>query len=226
MKRTFATLALVALVFGVSLPAGAVANPKEAIKIREDARVQATERKVDKETRIASIKEEVAARKLLMQQEKCEARSERLQEKVPKLANSANVIKGVIDKKYDQVQEFYTSGKLTVDNYKELVKAIEFAKADAGASLEAVNTYEFEIDCENKKVGEQLDSFRTAVKETRDVLKQYRKTLVALISSLKSEAAESDSEVENETENESNTDSETETETETEVDPGTEVKNE
>lgn len=196
MRKRALLVSVLALSLGIVAPAAAVANPERADEMRQTAAQRAAERRQSKEQRLAEIKAEVDARKLELSEARCEAREAKLKELVPKLAKSANRLKMVMDKKYEQVQEFYASGRLTVENYEELVAAIELAKANAEQSLEALASYQIEVDCTQNGLGGQLDAYRTAVKETRDELKEYRKALVALISSLRAEAAEANSEEE------------------------------
>lgn len=187
MKRTLFSLTLSALVLGIAAPISAVANPARTTEIQNNARQRAADAREDKETKVAEIKAATAARKLQLRQDRCEMRETRLQALLPKLANGATRHKAVIDKIYEHVTGFYASGQLTVQNYEELVNAIELAKADAEASLVAVDEYEFELDCEDPDTGEQLDAFRTAISDTRGSLKEYRKAVVELISSLQNE---------------------------------------
>lgn len=218
MKRALAILAVLLATLSLSAPLSAQANPDRVNEIRDEARQAAESRREAKDARIAEIRAEAEARKLTMQKERCEAREAKLQALVPKLSNSATRLKGVIDKVYERVTGFYASGQLTVQNYEELVEAIELAKANSESSLEALGSYEFEFDCETAGVGQQLDAYRTAVKETRESLRAYHKSVVDLISSLQSEHSRAnrtdDSGDETENEGEENEGTETENETE------------
>ncbi|MBA2279047.1 hypothetical protein H0V99_01215 [Candidatus Saccharibacteria bacterium] len=178
---------------------------------REQAEVKALEARESKEERIAEIKQQVESRKLAIKQNVCEKRAAKLQAAIPKLSKGATSVKIAIDKMYERVQGFYESGQLTVDNYQELVDAIELSKANAETALETVENYEFVVDCESETVGQSLDAFRAAVNEAKTALKQYRKDLVELISSLKSESASQNQESEDEATNEeTNTEAEAE----------------
>lgn len=209
MKKILTSLTAFVMVLGLAAvaPASAIANPERANEMREKARSRAQSARENKEQRIDDIKAEVAARKLELQQDRCERREAKLQAALPRLSKNATTIKGSIDKVYDRVQGFYADGQLTVSNYQELTDEIELAKANAESSLEALATYELEVDCQDKRIGAQLDGFRTAVKGVREDLKAYRKSVVALVSALRAEAAEdkaddssSEQEAENETE--------------------------
>ncbi len=153
--------------------------------------------------RVEAIKQEVAERRAEIEQEVCERRQDRLNTVMPRLATSSNTLKSTFDTIYERVQGFYDSGQLTVENYDELKEAVDAAQANAEAAVEAINNYEFELDCENSNVGQQLDGFRQAVSEARTELKSYQEALVNLISALRAEAAEQQ-ETENGTEESNN----------------------
>lgn len=190
MKKLLTGFAVLVLSLSVALPAAAQANPQRAAEIRNEARENADARKQKREDKVAEIKSEVEARRAMLTQEKCEARKARLETRIPKLSKSAVTVKGVIDRMYEKVQGFYEDGQLAVSNYEELVAAIELAKSESETSLEALESYEFEVDCESETIAAQIDSYRTAVKEAREDLKSYRGALVGLISSLRAETAE------------------------------------
>lgn len=170
---------------------------------REVTQMRSEEVREKSEERKALIKQQVTQRKETIKQENCERRKAKLTSAMPKMANGANTVKSVIDKHYERVQGFYADGQLTVDNYDELVAAIELAKTEAEAALQTVNDYKFEIDCSANNTGEQLDAYRTAIKDAKTALKAYRKALVDLISSLRAEAASNRNNSEGENTNES-----------------------
>ncbi len=167
----------------------AAANPDRAEEIRTAAKERAEERKQKASDKIAEIKAEAEERRASIKQDVCENRKARVQNRITNLARSANNVKGVLDRMYDRVQGFYEDGQLTVSNYEALIDAIELAKAESEASLEALDSYEFTVDCANSTVAEQVDSYRAAAVLARQDLKDYRKALVDLISSLRSEHA-------------------------------------
>lgn len=187
-----------------------------AVQKREEARARALERVEDREAKQAEIKAAAAARKLALKQDVCERRKERLESRLPRLSQAATTVKSVIDRKYERVTDFYEAKEWNLANYDELVANIETAKADAEASLEVVAGYQIEIDCESENLGEVLDEYRTAVNAAKESLKEYRKQLVELISSMKASAEAEEAEDATNTENETETEAEAETETETE----------
>ncbi len=157
-----------------------------ALETRQEAKQHAADARKSKETRIAEIKSKIEARKAELKADACERNVAKIQRQQTNIGRKAGVIKGVFDKKYDRLVEFYESGQLTTPDYDTLVEAIELAKANVEASTEALATYEFELDCEAEDAAEQLDSYREAVVAVKTDLKAYKKSLVDLISSLKS----------------------------------------
>lgn len=157
---------------------------------RGTARVRAQEARQTSQQRVEAIKLEVQTRRTQIKQEVCERREAQLQQKIPHLANSSKRLLGVIDKIYTRVQGFVAGGQLTDPNYDTLKANVDAKQADATAAVEALGEFEFELDCANPNIAEQLDGFRTAVRGARAELKEYRKALVELISSLRAQAAE------------------------------------
>jgi hypothetical protein len=168
-----------------------------------EARARAEERKLTAQERVEEIKQQVEERRVTINQEACERRQQQLQAAIPRLSTGAEVVKEKIDNLYARVLGFYESGKLTVTDFDDLNTNISNAKAGAEASLEAVTSFEFELDCDNPNVGEQLDGFRSSIRMTRESLKDYRNELVALISSMRA-AAEANSDTNTDTNNQEN----------------------
>lgn len=209
MKQTlFAILAVTALTFSV-FSVGFAQDGQGRIKAQE-ARQSAKER-------IEEIKERNQQRRAELKLDICQRRQARIQNSITRISDRASRIKGVIDRMFVRVQGFYAEGQLTVENYEELETNVETAQADAEASIAALESYVFTLNCEDPNAASQLANFREAVNETKTELKDYRKALVELISSMRAAAAEenaNDDSTETETENENETETETETENE------------
>ncbi|CAN5711062.1 hypothetical protein BH23PAT2_BH23PAT2_05210 [soil metagenome] len=216
-------LTVISLAFVLSLaavPAVTSAQDERGNDRRAEAQVEAqaepqarqADRQAMREEKQAEIQERVETRQAQVRADVCERRQEQLAQLIPRLANQSSRLNGVIDDIYVRVQGFYESGQLTVDDYETLNNNVANARAEAQVAVEVVATYEFEFDCENTSVGDQLVGFRESVAEARTALKAYRNELVTLISSLRAEAAASENEEETEVE-----ETETESETEEEV---------
>lgn len=188
MKRILTLATMLTLALSIGAPVAAQAD-QAAGRIRAEAETRAIERRQKATDRIAEIRTEAETRRAGIKMDVCEDRQARINNRIRTLSRSATNLKDVIDRMYERVQGFYEDGQLTVSNYEELVQAIELAKDNSETSLEALASYEFEVDCESTAVAQQIDSYRTAVREVRDDLKAYRSSLVDLISALKSENA-------------------------------------
>lgn len=185
ISATFVLVAVAVPVFGH----GGEVHERGGVQAQEH-RGRAAEARNSAEERVQSIRQNIEERRARIAQEVCERRSERLQAVIPRLSTSSTTLQTTMDKMYERVQDFYDNGQLTVDNYEELNANVLSAQAESAAAVEAVRTFEFELDCEEAGVGQQLDGFREAVGQARDELKSYRAALVAFISALRAEAAE------------------------------------
>jgi len=180
-------------------------------------RIKAQEARRSAKERIAEIKENNQQRRAELKLEVCQRRQERIQSAITRISDRSSRLKSVIDRMFVRVQGFYAEGQLTVENYEELETNVETAQAEAEASIATLESYVFTLNCEDPKTAGQLADFKEAVNETKTALKDYRKTLVELISSMRAAAAEENANDDStESEQESETENETETETETE----------
>lgn len=162
-------------------------------EIRERAKARAEEARKSAEERKVEIMQRIDERQAQVRTDVCERRQDVLEKIMPRLSQGATSVKTSIDTVYSRVVSFYESGQLTVDNYDELVGAIEIAKADAETAITAIDNQSFTLDCENPGVGQQLDGFRMAVREAKESLKEYKRSLVDLISTLRAAASDQDS---------------------------------
>jgi len=163
----------------------------EAAKHRaEDAKEKAEAFRLEAKERVEEIRAKAKQKRAEIKKEVCERFQTKLSEIPSRVSNRATRHQEVFDKIYGRVQGFYDKGQLTVDNYDELKSAVDTAQANSAAAVLAVGEVEVTIDCDDPKIGEQLDSVRTAAQEARTALKEYRTKLVELISALKSAAAQ------------------------------------
>lgn len=183
------------MVAALTLPAIVSAQPAERGERGEQARVAAQERRRSveeaREERVSDIQQKVQERRAQVQADVCERREDQLARMVPRLSTGSERLLAAMDNVYERVQGFYASGQLTVANYQELDEAVAAAQTEATASVEGLTEeFEFEFDCDNPSLGDQMFAFRESVADTRETLKDYRTQLVALISSLRAAAAE------------------------------------
>lgn len=161
----------------------------DTTQIREQAQARAEEAKTSVEERKSKIMAQVEERRAQIEQDVCERRQQVFTSVMPRLAQGATSVKQSMDTVYSRVVGFYVSGQLTVENYDELVGDVEAAKANAESAITTIDQYQFELDCDNPNVGEQLDGFRLAVGGARDALKAYQGELVDLISAMRAAAS-------------------------------------
>lgn len=154
------------------------------------AKQAASEKALSASDRAVAIKNKADSTSLKVRQEVCEQKRTRLQTSTKTMYQGAISVKSSLDTVYDRVVGFYDQGKLTVDNYQQHIDAIELAKQEAAASMQALELREnADIDCTDAKTAARLEGDRLAGKETKAQLKDYRTKLVDLISALKSAAA-------------------------------------
>lgn len=143
----------------------------------------------DAQQRQERIQQQVQERRAEVQQQVCERKEDQLQQVIPRLATQSRALKDAIDQVYDNVQGFVENEQVVVEDYEAHTESIDAAQADAEAAVQVVENYEFELDCENPNIGQQLDGFRLAVEEARQELKTYRDELVKLIQEMRAEEA-------------------------------------
>lgn len=187
--RKISMLVLAGLFAFLVTPVAVLAQSPDTTQIREQAQARAEEAKTSAEERKNEIMAQVEERRAQIEQEVCERRQQTLTDVMPRLAQGATSVKQSMDTVYSRVVGFYESGQLTVENYDELVGNVEAAKANAESAIATVDQYQFELDCDNPNVGEQLDGFRLAVEGARDALKEYQSALVDLISAMRAAAS-------------------------------------
>lgn len=196
MKKLLLTLVVGGLLaFTVAIPAGAMpprddtVRATDRIQVRQEAETRAAEKRESAEVRKAEIGQKVEERRAEIKKEVCERRQGRLATVIPRLSQGATSVKSSLDTVYNRVVGFYEKGQLTVENYDELVGAVETAKASSEGAVASIGEQSFTLDCDNPNVGQQLDGYRVATKSARTALMNYRDALVQLISAMRSAAS-------------------------------------
>lgn len=222
------TAAAALLAVAVVLPAAAYAQgppedrgrPANITEKIEERRAQALQRLEEKRTNSQEKSQE-------KRKAACERRASKLDKHTNRLALRSDRHADVMDRFFERVQEFYDKGQLTVSNYDELEAAAVEAQEKARAEVDTLEGLKVEVDCNDPDVAATVIAFRTSTESARESLKDYRRALVELISSMRAAAAEENAgsengefETESETENigqeETNLESGSENETETE----------
>ncbi|NCO10483.1 hypothetical protein GW930_01055 [Candidatus Saccharibacteria bacterium] len=167
-------------------------NRPDVTKIREQAKADAEESRTPVEQRKSEIVKQVEQRRIEVRKEVCERHQRTLSDTMPRLTQAATSVKQSMDGLYSRVAGFYESSQLTVATYGELVANVEVAKANSEAAIATIDGQVFTLDCENSKVGEQLDGYRLSVQDAKPALKEYKSALVELISTMQSAADNQD----------------------------------
>ena len=189
MKKQIIMLTLIAMSV-VFVPVSAFAVTETATEPSTMAREKAAAAKEAAKARVLQAKADAQARKLTLAADRCEARKEKLTAVVPKLGKGITSVKASLDKNYDRIVAVHEGGKLNTPDYDTLFAAVDDAKATAEGSISAIDPSSVTVDCSNKSLGTQLDSYRQVVKETRDDLKAYHKALVDLVSAMNASSNE------------------------------------
>ncbi|MDX1765380.1 MAG: hypothetical protein R3313_00340 [Candidatus Saccharimonadales bacterium] len=191
LKITLMILSSAMLVASLALPGlvNAQGNGNGQAK-KADVAARIAERKAEAKEK---VEEKRAQRELKTQekrQEACERRLAKLASSMDRIQTQATKHLGVIDSFFEKVQGFYDSGQLTVSNYDELLVAAEAAQENAQIEVEALGDLNVEIDCEDPEVAVDIGSYKQGTSMVKQALKDYRKALVSLISSMRAAAAE------------------------------------
>lgn len=230
-KRIVSVILAIMLLATITLPGITYAQGNSGEK-----RAQIAEKvEARKEKARASLEEKLAEREAKQAerlQERCEKQVAKIHEIMQRLSGQANRHLGVMDSFYERVKGFYDKGQLTVGNYVELTANVDEAKAAAETEVAALQEQTVEIDCSDPETIVDVRAYRNGVGTVKSSLKDYRKSLVALISAMRSAAAEekadsegSDDDLENATESESELETENENESESESENETETEN-
>lgn len=212
----FALLFAAALVLPIAV--SAQDQDREGGQPAEVATRIAERRQAAKE-RISEQRENAETKSQEARQAACERRTEKLESAMDRLVAQATRLLGVMDSFHERVEGFYESGQLTVANYDELIGNVDVAQEAAYVEVAALLELNVDINCEEADVAAVVSAFRGSTQTAKDSLREYRRTLVELISAMRSEAADSASADEGtgQPENESESESEVEEESEDEV---------
>ncbi len=149
-----------------------------------------TERKEKAEQKVAERREMAETRSAEKIQAACERRTEKIQDITNRVSSQASRLLGVIDGFNIKVQNFYATGQLTVDDYDEQIEEITAAQENAKTEIAALGELSVDIDCTDPDVVIDVAAYRSSAQASKEALKEYRKELVELISSMRSAAAE------------------------------------
>jgi hypothetical protein len=133
----------------------------------------------------ADRKEKAQTKTAEQRQKSCTARKANLTKRMTNSVAAAQRHKEVFDKIYTRVKTFHDTKKLDVANYDTLVANVDKAQQEATDQIAALKALDVTVDCtQTDSLATNITAFQTAVKETRESIKAYRKSLVELITQL------------------------------------------
>ena len=184
-------LVAVLLVAATALPAVVSAQSSErgadkAIEVQEKVKERKEKAQLSAEEK-QTIREDKKTERI---QVTCERRVAKIESSMRRITGLAERHLGVIDSFYERVQSFYDSGQITISNYDDLNAAVEEAQANAIVEIAALSELTVDIDCSDPEVVVDVRAYRGSLGQAKESLKTYRKSLVSLISSMRSAAAE------------------------------------
>lgn len=187
---TLTTLAAIAFLVPTVVFAQSARGESRSDSAISQAKQAASDKVTNASDRATAIKNKAESTSLKVRVEVCEQRRSRLQTATKTMSQGATAVKTSLDAMYDRVVGFYDSGQLTVADYQTRINAIELAKQEATAAVEVLQAREnADIDCTDAKTAARLEGDRLAGSEAKTQLKDYRTTLVDLVSAMQSAAA-------------------------------------
>lgn len=168
----------------LSVTTGAIRNGQP---VEVAARI--AERRTEALARIVEKRENGQKKSTEARTKACETRKEKVASSMNRISNQANRLIGVMDSFYEKAQGFYDKGQLTIANYEELSAAVTTARQTAVLEVTSLSELDAEIDCDNPDVAVNVAVFKDSTQAARTALRDYRTSLVALISSMRAAAA-------------------------------------
>lgn len=135
--------------------------------------------------KLKMLREQNKQRPQTDRQKSCTARKAALKKRMTNSVAHAQRHKAVFDRFYTKVKEFHDAKQLNVPDYTALTAKVDAAQTNAQNSIDALKALDVSVDCTSETVANDISAFQEAVKATRDSLKDYRKSLVELITAMK-----------------------------------------
>ncbi len=117
-------------------------------------------------------------------QKVCENHKQGISNKFNHIVTNSQKIQKRIDDIYAKALAFQQSNGTTPDGFADLTAAADTAKANAAASITALQAITPTIDCNNTSVASDIATFKAAAQQTRDNLKAYRTSVKAVLKAL------------------------------------------
>lgn len=172
-------------------PASVYAKQEKSNKDKQtEIREKVNQRKSEAKEKVEERRQTVKQQSKESRKDVCGKNKDKLTRSMSKVSEQATRHMETFDSIYERVQGFYESGKLTTADYDQLDQAATDAQSQAYAEIMSLEELAGEVDCDNPDVAASVTAFKDAAGGAKESLKQYRRSLVDLISSLKSAADE------------------------------------
>jgi hypothetical protein len=193
----------IAMVFAVVAVAAPVAYARDGSDDSDDVVALSTEleqekseahkseikaRKTEREASRADKQQKLEAKKL----EICQKKQTSINKVMGNITDHKTKQAEVFSKIADRVQAFYEEKSLSVDNYDELVKAVDDANAKVLAEIENLEASDVDFMCDSADPLKVSDAFKGAREGVVSAMKEYKTAVKDLIVGVKNSAEKTD----------------------------------
>lgn len=164
----------------------ATSEKSEAAAKRAAAEAAAKERKAAMEAaakeRREAVKEKLSAAKLQI----CNDRKANIDNRVTRISERVTKHLALFDNIAQRAQTFYVNKGNALENYDALVADMEAKKAAAKTAAATLESQRGSFDCEGDNPKAAIAAYKDTLKDTIEVLKEYRTSIKNLIVGIKS----------------------------------------
>jgi hypothetical protein len=194
LRNTTAAVAAITMAFALLAPTLANAQVTDLVTDQvsslEGVEAKVADRKEKAEERIEERRLTAETKTVERIRAACERRVEKLDKSMDTISTKATRLLGVMDSYYEKIKGFYDKGRLTVPNYAELLASVATAQEKATTEIAILNALNIEIDCTDPEVVLGVSSFKESATASKEALREYRSSLIALITDMRSAIAE------------------------------------
>lgn len=119
-------------------------------------------------------------------QKVCEARKTGIEHRTTALLAAAKRHLNRINNVYTKVQAYKTDKNVSVANWDSLVASADAAKAQAAASVAALENAKPSVDCTSDTLADSIATYKAATAQARTDIQNYRKAVKNILSALES----------------------------------------
>jgi chromosome segregation ATPase len=143
-------------------------------QLREKALLKVTELRQEHKSKMSAT----------ARQKVCENRLKAVSNKLTAFNNAADKHLNRLDDVFTKLQDYQSTNNITADNYDALVTAATEKQAAATQAVAVLKDVGTTLDCTADDPAASLQATKTAAADTRDALKDYRKSLKGIVVAL------------------------------------------